>query len=59
MRIVKIYDQKRSRNINDIRKIIVSFSESDLKVNLGGVSMIADDTISFVKNDIIVFGLGA
>ena len=28
-------------------------------MHLGGVSMIADDTITYVKNDIIVFGFGA
>ena len=28
-------------------------------MHLGGVSMIADDTITYVKNDIVVFGFGA
>ena len=38
---------------------ISKFSNNNLKMHLGGVSMIADDTITFVKNDIIVFGIGA
>ena len=39
--------------------IIDTFKTSEIEMHLGGVSMIADDTISFVKNDILVFGLGA
>ena len=51
--------KKRHENIVQIRTLINQFNFADLKVHLGGVSMIADDTISFVKNDIIVFGVGA
>ena len=53
------FDLSRHININEIRGIIKQFSNQNLKINLGGVSMIADDTITFVKNDIIIFGIGA
>ena len=55
----KSFDKERHQNINEIRNIINKFSKNNLKIHLGGVSMIADDTITFVKNDIIVFGFGA
>lgn len=55
----KNYDRTRHKNINEIRAIIEQFSSAGLKIHLGGVSMIADDTITFVKNDIIIFGIGA
>jgi predicted RND superfamily exporter protein len=57
--IKKNFDQERHNNINEIRKTINDFSANDLKIHLGGVSMIADDTITFVKNDIFIFGIGA
>ena len=28
------------------------------KIHLGGIPMIADDMIGFIKSDIIVFGIG-
>ena len=55
----QIYDALRHQNLTEIRELIASFDDSGLKLHLGGISMIADDTISFVKNDIIFFGLGA
>ena len=54
----KNFDEKRHNNISEIRKIINTF-ENKLDMHLGGVSMIADDTITYVKNDIVVFGFGA
>ena len=54
----KNFDEKRHDNISEIRKIINTF-ENSLDMHLGGVSMIADDTITYVKNDIVVFGFGA
>ena len=56
--ISKKFDEKRHNNISEIRKIINTF-ENKLDMHLGGVSMIADDTITYVKNDIVVFGFGA
>ena len=54
----KNFDEKRHNNISEIREIINTF-ENKLDMHLGGVSMIADDTITYVKNDIVVFGFGA
>jgi len=28
------------------------------KIHLGGIPMIADDMMSFIKNDIVIFGVG-
>ena len=44
-------------NILEIRKIIKDFSQES-KIHLGGIPMIADDMMTFIKNDIVVFGLG-
>jgi predicted RND superfamily exporter protein len=53
----KFYNQKNHQNINDIRKIIERYQDS-AKIHLGGIPMIADDMMTYVKNDIIVFGAG-
>ena len=44
-------------NIIEIRDIIKVYSK-DAKIFLGGIPMIADDMMSFIKSDIVVFGLG-
>ncbi len=49
--------KKNHKNILQIREIIKSYSDTS-KIHLGGIPMIADDMMSFIKNDIIVFGLG-
>ena len=64
----KVYNKKNHENINEIRKIIkdhpapgkVKRSSSDMYpiIHLGGIPMIADDMITFIKNDIVVFGAG-
>ncbi len=52
-----IADQQRHEDIQAIRSIMDSYrDQADLF--LGGVSMIADDLVRFVKNDLQVFGLG-
>ena len=48
---------KNHQNIKEIRKIISSY-KTNSEIFLGGIPMIADDMISFIKNDIIVFGVG-
>ena len=58
-KIKKLVDAERHLNIVEIRKIINNYETSNIEIHLGGVSMIADDTINFVKNDILIFGLGA
>ncbi|MCP4369651.1 MAG: RND family transporter [Deltaproteobacteria bacterium] len=49
--------EKRHRDIATIRGIMDNYRQ-DAELFLGGVSMIADDMISFIKNDLKVFGLG-
>ena len=49
-------DQKRNNLIKNIR-IIIKNSDPDYEYFLGGIDMIADDVISFVKKDIIIFSV--
>ena len=49
--------KKNHQNILEIRELIKDY-ESIGKIHLGGIPMIADDMMSFIKNDIIVFGAG-
>ena len=51
-------DFLRHQNIIEIRQLIENNERSNLKMYLGGIPMIADDTITFVKNDIFIFGFG-
>ncbi len=53
----KSYNQKNHENINEIRTIIEKHKDK-AKIHLGGVPMIADDMMTYIKNDIIVFGAG-
>ncbi|MDC0328158.1 MMPL family transporter, partial [Candidatus Pelagibacter sp.] len=52
-----ILKKKNHENITQIREVIKSY-ENIGKIYLGGIPMIADDMMSFIKSDIIVFGLG-
>ncbi len=52
-----IYNKKNHQNINEIREVISKYGEN-AKIHLGGIPMIADDMMSYVKNDIVVFGIG-
>jgi uncharacterized protein len=49
--------KENHKNILQIREIIKSYKDVG-KIYLGGIPMIADDMMSFIKSDIIVFGLG-
>ncbi len=49
--------KQRHQVIEEVRKIIGSFKKHGT-LYLGGVPMISDDTIAFVKKDLIVFGFG-
>ena len=58
------YDKKKSdlkkinhQTIVSIREIIKEFSNTG-EIHLGGVPMIADDMIEFIKSDLINFGAG-
>ena len=44
-------------NILQIRDVIEDYEDIG-KIYLGGIPMIADDMMSFIKSDIVVFGLG-
>ena len=49
--------KKNHENIVEIRKLIQNYDEM-AKIHLGGIPMIADDMMSFIKNDIVIFGAG-
>jgi len=51
------YNQKNHQNINEIRTIIEKYKDTAI-IHLGGIPMIADDMMTYIKNDIIVFGIG-
>ena len=53
----KVYNQKNHQNILEIRKVIEKYKDA-AKIHLGGIPMIADDMMTYIKNDIIVFGAG-
>ena len=58
--IEQIKDQikkQNHQNILEIRQVIQSYGDVG-KIYLGGIPMIADDMMTFIKSDIIVFGLG-
>ena len=49
--------KQNHKNILEIRNVIKNFSSTS-KIHLGGIPMIADDMMTFIKNDIVVFGIG-
>jgi uncharacterized protein len=49
--------KQNHENILEIREIIKSY-ENIGKIYLGGIPMIADDMMTFIKSDIVVFGVG-
>ncbi len=49
--------RRRHQDITAIRNIMDNYRR-DAELFLGGVSMIADDMITFIKNDLKVFGIG-
>jgi uncharacterized protein len=49
--------KQNHKNILEIRGVIKSY-ENIGKIYLGGIPMIADDMMTFIKSDIVVFGLG-
>ena len=52
-----LYNQRNHQNISEIRGVIDRYTEG-AKVHLGGIPMIADDMMTYIKNDIVVFGIG-
>ena len=49
--------KERHQNILEIREIIEKYNQNT-QIFLGGIPMIADDMMTFIKKDIITFGLG-
>ena len=52
-----LYNIRNHQNISEIRDVINKYGEN-AKIHLGGIPMIADDMMSYIKSDIIVFGIG-
>jgi predicted RND superfamily exporter protein len=49
--------KQNHENILEIRQVIKSYGDVG-KIYLGGIPMISDDMMTFIKSDIVVFGLG-
>ncbi len=60
-RELEVYKDKikkeRHQNILEIREVIKNQNQNN-KIYLGGIPMIADDMMTFIKNDIVTFGIG-
>ena len=52
-----LYNLRNHQNITEIRDVINKYGEN-AKIHLGGIPMIADDMMGYIKNDIVVFGIG-
>ena len=52
-----LYNIRNHQNITEIRDVIIKYGEN-AKIYLGGIPMIADDMMSFIKSDIVIFGIG-
>ena len=52
-----LYNIRNHQNISEIRNVINKYGEN-AKIHLGGIPMIADDMMSYIKSDIVVFGIG-
>ncbi len=52
-----LYNLRNHQNITEIRDVISKYGEN-AEIHLGGIPMIADDMMSYIKNDIVVFGIG-
>ena len=52
-----LYNVRNHQNISEIRDVISKYGEN-AEIYLGGIPMIADDMMSYIKSDILVFGIG-
>ncbi len=52
-----LYNVRNRQNINEIRDVINRYGDN-AKIHLGGIPMIANDMMSYIKSDILVFGIG-
>ena len=57
MKNKNLYNKRNNQNISEIRDVISKYGNNS-KIHLGGIPMIANDMMSFIKKDIIVFGVG-
>lgn len=44
--------------IKELRKVQSSYSNKRYEIRLGGIPMITDDMVTFIKNDLVNFGFG-
>jgi len=51
------YNRERHQDIERIRSILHPYKKY-ATIHLGGVPMVADDMITFIKSDLVVFGFG-
>ncbi len=49
--------KERNQNILEIREVIKNHNQNN-QIYLGGIPMIANDMMTFIKNDIVTFGIG-
>jgi len=52
-----LYNKRNHQNISEIRDVINKYGVN-AKIHLGGIPMIANDMMSYIKSDIVVFGIG-
>ncbi len=52
-----LYNLRNHQNITEIRDVISKYGDN-AKIHLGGIPMIADDMMTYIKSDIVVFGIG-
>ena len=52
-----LYNVRNRQNINEIRDVINRYGDN-AKIHLGGIPMIANDMMTYIKSDILVFGIG-
>jgi len=56
-RAVDTFNARRSQDIADLRSVIAPYNKN-ATVLLGGVPMIADDMLTFIRSDLATFGVG-
>ena len=52
-----LYNIRNNQNITEIRDVIQKYGEN-AKIHLGGIPMISNDMMNYIKSDILVFGIG-
>ena len=45
-------------NLSELIEDVINKYGENAKIHLGGIPMIADDMMSYIKSDIVVFGIG-